>query len=402
MRMFGQRDVSAFDTLDHDKHRQRREPWNPYFSKQSVSRLQPLLIQAVVNKLCMRLAEYQAAGKPINMGHAFSCVTTDVISEYSFPQGYNLLDKPEFDFAHYDEMALSKFSHVLKQFGWLYPLLDSMPIWVTKHTNKDMYLVLHTQDFLYQQTLALAEQRGNAEYKETTSRPSMMQAFMDSPSLPESEKSPERIKGEAQIAIGAGTLTTTHALKAATYHILANPEVKAQLMEELERCIPDLDSPPNLRQLEQMPYLMVVMYESLRIFYGNSHRLLRIFPDRVLQYKDVVIPPGTPVSMSTIHVHANERIFPNPYNFDVTRWQGANPPLKYLVPWGKGSRSCVGMDLAKADFLTTLANKFRRFGRQMELYDVVRDRDIDTVHDVFNPLPSRESTGLRVLIKPRD
>jgi len=68
----------------------------------------------------------------------------------------------------------------------------------------------------------------------------------------------------------------------------------------------------NLRQLEQMPYLMVVMYESLRIFYGNSRRLQRIFPARVLQYKDVVIPPGTPVSMSTIHVHDNERIFPKP------------------------------------------------------------------------------------------
>jgi len=106
-----------------------------------------------------------------------------------------------------------------------------------------MYLVLRIQEWLYQQTLALPEQRGITEYKVTTSRPSMMQAFMDSPSLPESEKSPERIKGEAQIAIGAGTLTTTHALKAATYHILANPEVKAQLMEELERCIPDLDSP---------------------------------------------------------------------------------------------------------------------------------------------------------------
>ncbi len=158
----------------------------------------------------------------------------------------------------------------------------------------------------------------------------------------------------------------------------------------------------NLRQLEQMPYLMVVMYESLRIFYGNSRRLQRIFPDRVLQYKDVVIPPGTPVSMSTIHVHDNERIFPKPYKFDVSRWQGANLPLKYLVPWGKGSRPCVGMDLAKAEFLTTIANMFRRLGRQMELYDVVRERDIDRVYDVFNPLPSRESTGLRVLIKPRD
>ena len=401
MRMFGQQDVSAFDTLDHDKHRQRREPWNPFFSKQSVSRLQPLLIQAVVDKLCSKLADYQAASKPVVMTHAFACVTTDIISEYSFPRGYNLLDKPEFDSAHYEAwMALSKVSHILKQFGWLYPLLDSMPMWVTKWTSPEMYLVLCTQDVLMQQTLAIAQRRGNPDYKETNSRPSMMEAFMDS-SLPESEKSPQRIKGEAQIAIGAGTLTTTHALKAATYHILANPEVRTQLVDELERHIPNPDTPPNLRALEQMPYLIAVMQESLRIFYGNAHRLQRIFPDRSLQYRQLTIPPGTPVSMSTIDIHDNERIFPNPYKFDPSRWQGAHPPFKYLVPWGKGSRSCVGMDLAKAEILTTLANMFRRFGRDMELYETVRERDIDTVYDVFNPLPSRESNGLMVMIKPR-
>jgi cytochrome P450 len=67
MRMFGQFDLSVFDTLDHDKHRMRRAPWGPYFSKQSISRLQPSPIQPAVNKLCDKLAQYQAAGKPAVM-----------------------------------------------------------------------------------------------------------------------------------------------------------------------------------------------------------------------------------------------------------------------------------------------------------------------------------------------
>jgi len=401
MRMFGQRDVSAFDTLDHDKHRQRGEPWNPYFSKQSVSRLQPPLIQAVVEKLYTRLAEYQAAGKPAVMTHAYSCVTSDIISEYSFPQGYNLLDQPEFDSGHYNAwMALSKMGHILKQIGWLYPILDSMPMWVTKQTSPEVYLVLQTQETLLQQAIAISKQRGYPDYKEMTSRQSMIQAFMDS-SLPECLKLPERIKAEAQIAIGAGTLTTTHALKAATYHILANPAIRKQLIEELEQRIPDPSSPPNLRALEQMPYLVAIMYETLRIFYGTAHRLQRIFPDRPLQYKDTIIPPGTRISMSTVHIHDNERIFPNHYTFNPSRWQGAHPPFKYLVPFGRGTRQCVGMELAKAEILTTLANVFRRFGREMEMFETVRERDVDTVYDVFNVIPSRESNGVMVLIKPK-
>lgn len=404
MRMFGQQDVSAFDTLDHDKHRQRREPWNPYFSKASVTRLQPLLIQSVVDKLCTRLAEYQRREKPVVMTHAFSCVTSDIISEYSFPEGYNLLDKPEFDSAHYEAwMTLSKFSHVLKQFGWLYPVLDSLPMWFTKYTNPEMYLILRGQNVLLQQAIALSKQRGTpADYKETTSRPSMMQAFMESPSLPESDKTPERIKGEAQIAIGAGTLTSTHALKAATYHILANPEIHSRLMTELESSIPDPTKPPSLRELEQMPYLVAIMHETFRVFYGNSHRLQRVFPSRSVTYKDIVIPPGTPISMSTVHMHDNPKYFPDPYKFDPGRWQVPNPPYKFNVPFGKGTRKCVGMELAKAEILTTLANMFRRFGREMELFETVRERDIDTVYDVFNPLPSRQSNGLMVLIKRKE
>lgn len=52
------------------------------------------------------------------------------------------------------------------------------------------------------------------------------------------------------------------------------------------------------------------------------------------------------------------------------------------------------MELAKAEFLTTLANVFRRSGREMVLYE--------TVYDVFNPLPSRESNGLMLLIEPKE
>lgn len=402
MRMFGQQDVSAFDTLDHDQHRQRREPWNPFFSKQSVTRLQPLLIQGVVNKFCMRLAEYQSARKPVVMTHAFACVTTDIISDYSFPQGYNLLDKPEFDSEHYEAwMTLSKLCHVFKQFGWLFSVLDAMPMWVTKYTSPETYLVLKLQGVLLQQSIAVSKQLDNPNYKET-GRLSMIETFMNSPTLPDSDKRPERIKAEAQIAIGAGTLTTTHALKAATYHVLANAPVHEQLMAELEGHIPDPNIPPTLRQLEQMPYLMAIMHESLRVFYGTSHRLQRIFPNRVVQYKDFVIPPGNPISMSTVHIHDNERFFPDPYKFDPSRWQGPNPPYKNIVPFGRGSRQCVGMELAKAEFLTTLANMFRRFGRDMVLYNTDRARDIDTVYDVFNPLPSRQSNGLMVMFKKKE
>ncbi len=405
--MFGQSDNSAFDTLDHDKHRMRREPWNPYFSKQSVSRIQPLLIQPLVSKLCERLAEHQAAGKPVVMTHAYSCLTLDIISEYSFPKGYGLLDRAEFDSDNYQAwMSMSKMSHTLKQFGWLYPLLRSMPLWVTKYTSPETHLVLQQSEHLYQQTLAIHRQRDKLEYKKLTTRSSMLAAFLDS-DLPPAEKSAHRIAGEAQGAIAAGTLTSTHALKHATYHILANPPIFERLMEDLQRVIPDHQSAPSLRELEQIPYLVAILYETLRMFHGVSHRLQRICPDQSLQYGDWTIPPGTPVGMTSVHTHNDPSIFPDPHAFKPERWlplQTEGQRLqKYLMAFGKGSRQCVGMELGKAEILTTLATVFRRFGRQMRLYETTREKDIDLVHDVFNPMASRRSNGLMILFdKPLD
>ena len=285
MGVFGQSDNSAFDRLDHDKHRMLREPWNPYFSKQFVSRLQPLPIQNAVNKLCDRLAEHQAAGKPVIMAHAYACLTVDIISECSFPKGYNLLDRPQFEPDNYQAwMALSKISHTLQQFGWLYHLLSSMPLWVSKFTSPETYLILLQKERLYQQTLALHMKRGEVKYKELTARSSLLAAFLDSDSSPE-EKRAHRIAGEAVSAVGAGTLMSSHALKHATYHLLANLPILERLMGTSKKPFPDPESPPNLRELEQIPYLVAILYETLRIFHSISHRLQRISPDHSTQYK---------------------------------------------------------------------------------------------------------------------
>ena len=406
MRMFGQYEHSTFDTLDHDKHRMRREPWNPFFSKSAVARLQPTLIQKCVNKLCHRLAQHEAAGKTVVMTHAYACLTADVISEYSFPEGYGLLDRSEFNSEHYDAMiVLTKMSHLLKQFGWLFPLLGAMPLWLTRWMSSEIHLVMREQDALLTQCVELAEQRkavankGKKYREETAARPSMIEAIMDS-NLPEAEKAPERIRGEMVNAMTAGTLSSSHALKVATYHILANPTIHARFMTMLENDIPDPNYPPNLKELEQMDYLTAILYETLRLFHGVSQRLQRLFLDCPLQYKQWTIPPGTPVSMTSVHIHNNPTIFPDPYAFNPDRWLPLHTNgirlQKYLVAFGKGSRSCAGMELGKAEIVTTLANVFRRFGREMRLVDCVRERDVDVVCDMFNPLASRDCNGLIV------
>lgn len=90
--------------------------------------------------------------------------------------------------------------------------------WITKHTNPDVYLVVQQQKYLLDESKKILRLRENTDYKEMTLRPSLMRSFIDSDLLPEDQKGASRIKGEAQVAMGAGTVTTSHALKVATYH----------------------------------------------------------------------------------------------------------------------------------------------------------------------------------------
>ena len=147
----------------------------------------------------------------------------------------------------------------------------------------------------------------------------MIEAFLES-NLPDAAKAPARIRGEMFDTVQAGTLTSSHALEFATYHILANASIFERIMTVLEREIPDPQDPPSLRVLEQIDYLMAILYETLWLLYGVSQRLQRIFPDRCLQYKEWTIPPGTPISMTIVHVHENPTIFPDPYEFKPDRW----------------------------------------------------------------------------------
>lgn len=52
--------------------------------------------------------------------------------------------------------------------------------------------------------------------------------------------------------------------------------------------------------------------------------------------------------------------------------------------------------LAYAELYLVSAYIIRRF--DMRLYDVIRERDVDTVRDAFIGLPSIESKGVRVEI----
>lgn len=88
--MFGTPD-SVLATVDHDIHRQRRNVYLPFFSKQSI-RDYTNVIQSCIDKFCSKLEESHSKGDVVNLNHAYTALAGDVVSGYCYPASYGLLD----------------------------------------------------------------------------------------------------------------------------------------------------------------------------------------------------------------------------------------------------------------------------------------------------------------------
>lgn len=94
------------------------------------------------------------------------------------------------------------------------------------------------------------------------------------------------------------------------------------------------------------------MHECLRMMPGLAHRSVRIASEEDLLYQsqdgqvEMVIPRGTPIGMTSMVDHWDSTLFPNPDEFIPTRWLVDGKPnyklQKFLISFGKGSRSCLG------------------------------------------------------------
>ena len=188
---------------------------------------------------------------------------------------------------------------------------------------------------------------GKSKAHQDVQHPTIFHELLES-DLPPEEKTLQRLGDEAQIVFGAGVETTAWILCAASFYILNSPSILAKLREELVNEIPDVKERLDWVRLEKLPYLTACIHEALRLGYGTTNRSPRISRGET-RHGDWIIPAGVPVSMSTPHVHHNEKIFPNSHEFIPERWldnprtSNGSPLSRYLVSFDKGSRSCLGI-----------------------------------------------------------
>ncbi|KAI4101078.1 MAG: hypothetical protein LQ339_005201 [Xanthoria mediterranea] len=387
----------TFSTISHELHRTRRGAVAPFFSKALVQQLQPS-VDIMIQKLVDRLEKLKGTGTVINMIDMYPCLTSDIICQYAFASPYGYLDMPEFaPLWHKAVMDASEAFHFFKQFPWLETFMRQIPQPLVRKMVPNLASLFLLTDMVREKVDQV--QADLDENQKPDGQRTIFHDLLTNHSLIPEERTPERLAAEGVGIVSAGSMTVAHTLSVISYHIIANPDILSKLRDELACSLPTNGPPPKWGRLEQLPYLSAVIQEGLRVSCSVSHRLQRISPDIDLVYQQWSIPKGTPVGMTSILMHFNPHLFPSPHTFSPNRWLQPNAAhlRRFIVAFSKGSRQCLGMNLAYCELYLMLAALFAPGRFAFELFDT-DGGDAEVAHDFFNASQSVRSKGIRVTV----
>ena len=158
------------------------------------------------------------------------------------------------------------------------------------------------------------------------------------------------LRDELITMLFAGHETTATALAWATYWISRDRRVYNQLIDELDSI--DLDADPMTAF--RLPYLTAVCNETLRIYPVAMLTFPRT-PIEPIEFGGYPIEPEDFLMGSIYLLHHNPAIYPDSKTFNPDRFLDRQYSPFEFMPFGAGSRRCLGMALAQFEMKLVLA-----------------------------------------------
>ncbi len=175
----------------------------------------------------------------------------------------------------------------------------------------------------------------------------------------ESGLAASRIRQEILTFLLAGHETTAAAL-AWTWHLLSlHPEHERRLHEEVDEVLAGRQ--PTVDDLPRLTYTRAIFEEVLRL-YPPVWLIPRrtVHDDEIDGYR---IPARSDVLLSVYSMHRHPEYWPDPETFDPERFAapaGKRPSSAYL-PFGAGSRTCLGSRFGAMEAVLVLAAVARKY-----------------------------------------
>lgn len=215
-------------------------------------------------------------------------------------------------------------------------------------------------------------------------RPDILTRLMEGRDQHGNAMSEKELQSEALTQMIAGSDTVANTTCALLYNILSTPHVKEKLEKLIREAFPEDVRVPSYDQLNKIPYLAMVVNESMRLHCIPALGLPReIPPGPPVEVCGRTFKPGTVLSIPQYTIHHSKEIWgPDADEFRPERWETVGTRQKEaFMPFSYGPRACVGRNLAEMEVHMIIATLLKNF-------------DLDVQQ---GPMQSREGFVLRPL-----
>ncbi|KAI0854016.1 putative cytochrome P450 [Daldinia vernicosa] len=342
---------NVFSTTDVNYHRRHRKLLASEISESGLAVHRPT-VDDKVRMAIEGMAEEMEKRGATDVYRWSLYMATDVIGELSFGSSFRMLESRE-ETQYTRDLKLIAFAGGLRStFPFLMKVTKYVPLPVLSIGTqiRERIRVYATQ--------ALSRHYKIVEEQGRNAKPTLLSKLYratedDKDMLPFDE-----LREDAMAYIAAGSDTTTNTLTYLIWTLCKHPDIKAKLLAELNT-LPDGFTDLDLKKL---PYLDHVIQETLRLHSAAPSGLPRVVPQGGATLAGHFIPGGYTVSAQAYSMHRNPAVYPEPLKFDPSRWENPTRAMKdAFVPFGGGSRICLGLHLAKMELRLATARLFTRF-----------------------------------------
>ncbi|KAJ5646046.1 hypothetical protein N7490_002418 [Penicillium lividum] len=342
---------TLFTTTDPKFHSNRRRLLATPISDSSLSKHEPLIssrVHLAVDKIAQEMQKQGFA----DVFKWWLFMATDVIGELTFGESFHMLENGEKNQYTKDLESLSSLQPIRTTFPNMIHLARSLPLPIFNHAAK---VANRMNNYALQ---SLQRYTKHLEQNPTHPKQTLFTKLFDE----KNGLSLHDILPEAQGYIVAGSDTTAVTLTYLIYSVCSDKRIREKLVAE----IATLPNPMAIsdKDLRNLPYLNQVIKETLRLHTAVPFGLPRSVPAGGATFKGMYLVGGTTVSTQSYTLHRDAGIFPNPNLFHPERWENPSKDMKEAsIPFGGGSRICIGIHLARMELRLATALFFRRFPR---------------------------------------
>jgi len=188
-----------------------------------------------------------------------------------------------------------------------------------------------------------------------------------------------QVRDQVITLLFAGHDTTTSTVAFLFYELARNPGEQPPLLEELDKVL-DGRRPTAAELVGELPRLETAMDETLRMYppaWIGPRRAIHEY-----EFEGHVVPAGARVNYCSWASHHLADVFENPFAFVPERFapeRKALLPKGAYVPFGGGSRTCVGMRFGQLEIMAIAATLLQRFTLELQPGYCLRIREMPTL-----------------------